>query len=411
MRQEFYRDGRQQPYTNMLADAMDKMSRLKPSNSGDQGGPDLLETSWRTRSAVCSDPRDKVFSLLSIIPPLEASIIDVDYTMSVGQVFALATYASLVKRENQDAFHYVCLGSQDSVTKSLLPTWAVDFATPCSYTWKTESVSVIPGWVLQVARARAPRLGNDISGQLGKTAENTKFTGSHAKTMRLDRRTSRLTLKGIPFDVVGKRRHSYRLCRGRRNGKTTACQGLTALPSTDRHHHYSDADRISRPKLDHVCATLAANAVPDTTSEWNGEQGPLQWNCVDLRTQAFAQVAPEKRGSAMQAYGVYMKYLEHIWEYAEFASERPCLYSTVASGCLGVGPRCNQATKSCCCERVFSLWLLDKTAVRIVLRSKGCVTSMALRRAKQTTKGGLKACWEVSICLDRCFFAFRVGYG
>ncbi|KAF2768650.1 hypothetical protein EJ03DRAFT_328131 [Teratosphaeria nubilosa] len=111
---------------NLLAlnAATSDMANLKAMTA--LGEQDIAEAALWGAQATCTDPRDKVYSLLSMIYPEEAEIIGSDYTRSVGQVFACATFASMVVLENLDILRLVDFVA----TRDLeIPTWAVDFTT------------------------------------------------------------------------------------------------------------------------------------------------------------------------------------------------------------------------------------------------------------------------------------------
>lgn len=75
-----------------------------------------------TNKASCSDPRDKVFGILSILPPEYAENVKPDYERSPQEVFALMTSAAIRINANLEILRIV------SLPKSLdLPSWALDF--------------------------------------------------------------------------------------------------------------------------------------------------------------------------------------------------------------------------------------------------------------------------------------------
>lgn len=128
MHKEFYDDNR----IHALRRKLESMNAL--ANYGIQEKhlrkPDMLhyQSSFRETITYSTDPRDAVYSLLSLITPEEAQIIGSDYRVTASQVYAKATYASFIVRKNLDILFGKPLRSQPSVTG--LPTWALDFGLP-----------------------------------------------------------------------------------------------------------------------------------------------------------------------------------------------------------------------------------------------------------------------------------------
>lgn len=86
-------------------------------------------------STSCSDPRDKVYAVLSLIDCPEWRTIKPDYTKGCGEVFASATFATVAATRTVDALALVRFLRPRS---SELPTWAVDFNSeqlPSSMSW------------------------------------------------------------------------------------------------------------------------------------------------------------------------------------------------------------------------------------------------------------------------------------
>ena len=73
----------------------------------------------------CRDPKDKVYSLLSLIDTAEASMIPPNYRgQTIAQTFARATYAAVVAQKSLAILELVCF--EDNPTAGLA-TWVVDF--------------------------------------------------------------------------------------------------------------------------------------------------------------------------------------------------------------------------------------------------------------------------------------------
>ena len=84
----------------------------------------ISEAILYTSAASCSKPRDKVYSLLSLIDPNESQIIRGDFRERSEQAFARATIAAIVARLDFQIFELIGF-NQPRVAN--LPTWAVDF--------------------------------------------------------------------------------------------------------------------------------------------------------------------------------------------------------------------------------------------------------------------------------------------
>ncbi|KAK5170185.1 uncharacterized protein LTR77_004770 [Saxophila tyrrhenica] len=79
-----------------------------------------------TSTASCKNPSDKVYSVLSLIDPKEASMMPVDYRLSPVQVFARATYAAIVV---QRTFAILELIGFKNTSVHRQSSWTVDFTS------------------------------------------------------------------------------------------------------------------------------------------------------------------------------------------------------------------------------------------------------------------------------------------
>jgi len=101
---------------------MDPTSRAKPFFRSS-----LLHNAWVANHMKATDPRDKIYSLLSITTQEEAQLIKPDYSKTVAQVFAEASYASIVGSGHYDLFSYLELNKPRLDASDALPSWALDF--------------------------------------------------------------------------------------------------------------------------------------------------------------------------------------------------------------------------------------------------------------------------------------------
>ena len=89
-------------------------------------GEQSISEAWLNTSLTsCSDPRDKVYSLLSMINEEEARLIKVDYGQSYADLCATTTFVSMFVQREPSILAMVDL---DRSPEDNLPTWAVDFA-------------------------------------------------------------------------------------------------------------------------------------------------------------------------------------------------------------------------------------------------------------------------------------------
>lgn len=86
--------------------------------------PDILHRLPVIEDARATDPRRFVCGILSIIARRETSVIGVDFTLSVAEVYAKATYASMRFRRTHTILQGVRVGSP----RKGLPSWTLDFS-------------------------------------------------------------------------------------------------------------------------------------------------------------------------------------------------------------------------------------------------------------------------------------------
>lgn len=113
---------------NRFATDLEDMSKQVWWNDNDesvQGVPPTLRTNAiNTQNLAAKDARDKVYALLSISAPDEAAAIVPDYQRTIAQVYAEATFASIVGSSSFDIFRHIEL---EAPRLEGLPSWAADF--------------------------------------------------------------------------------------------------------------------------------------------------------------------------------------------------------------------------------------------------------------------------------------------
>ncbi|KAI3323484.1 HET-domain-containing protein [Xylariaceae sp. AK1471] len=87
----------------------------------------LYHAALATGSSETTDPRDKVYSLLSFLNPIERKLVYPDYYSSIELVFSKATYAAFKGPTNFAILELIKFNT--SGIPSALPTWAYDFRT------------------------------------------------------------------------------------------------------------------------------------------------------------------------------------------------------------------------------------------------------------------------------------------
>lgn len=104
----------------------------KPWRKRDRGGRSvrLLDNLEAISAMQTKDPRDRVYSVVSVTRAEEAEMIKVDYDNTIGEVFAEATYASIAVFGGLRT-----LWSADCNANSALglPSWAIDFTIPNTF--------------------------------------------------------------------------------------------------------------------------------------------------------------------------------------------------------------------------------------------------------------------------------------
>ena len=90
----------------------------------DPHGRSITQVAQLSRRSRSTDPRDMVYSLLSLIDPKEAEVIGSSYKRSLGEVFAQATFAAMTIQRKLEILRFVDIGT---ARHDDLPTWVLDF--------------------------------------------------------------------------------------------------------------------------------------------------------------------------------------------------------------------------------------------------------------------------------------------
>ena len=97
-----------------------------PEDEGDD--PELLDLLLMSRGLGATDPRDKIYGILSISPPLIANSIQPNYSLDPAEVYKAYTLSNIALTHRLDD---LSLGSS-TVPLPGLPSWAPDWSNPAS---------------------------------------------------------------------------------------------------------------------------------------------------------------------------------------------------------------------------------------------------------------------------------------
>jgi hypothetical protein len=93
----------------------------------------VAKSMWSTSHTAATNPLDKVYSLLALMPENAKDVIKPDYSDSIVETFAKATYAAITLDGNLDILGWVKLPRDGSPNSELiskrnpdLPSWSVD---------------------------------------------------------------------------------------------------------------------------------------------------------------------------------------------------------------------------------------------------------------------------------------------
>lgn len=105
--------------------------RIQPLGLGrPQVFEDFQRLTWDIRNAMCTDPKDRVYALLSLVHKSGAIDLRPDYTKSVGEVYTDVVIHILERSKSLRLLARCVL--DDSATTGI-PSWVPNFAVPCGY--------------------------------------------------------------------------------------------------------------------------------------------------------------------------------------------------------------------------------------------------------------------------------------
>lgn len=124
------------PFASVLTDFPEEVERI---NSGNQS---TLQ-SWiiSTDDFHATDPRDKIYALLSLSPPAQTTNIVPDYSASVADVYAAVTARCIIRYQDLTMLHF------DADNKSdvhQLPSWVRDYSSSAPLSERQSYVGLPP---------------------------------------------------------------------------------------------------------------------------------------------------------------------------------------------------------------------------------------------------------------------------
>lgn len=109
------------PATAILCEKLNSLANVTASDQS------LLHVMKLAGYMDASVPRDRVFALLGLVQPTQASMIIPDYSCSTGQVYTRVTFACI---ESQRDASVLRLAVARPGRQKDLPIWAIDFSMP-----------------------------------------------------------------------------------------------------------------------------------------------------------------------------------------------------------------------------------------------------------------------------------------
>lgn len=141
--------------TDLASEFQKSYLRIQPLGLGrPQVFEDLQRLTWDIRNAKCTDPRDRVFGLLSMVHKSSAIDLRPDYRKSVSQVYQDVVLHIL---ERSKSLRLLARCEIDDFLNNGIPSWAPNFAIPCHYQLPLRDMDAAG-----VSIAHARYLGNGV---------------------------------------------------------------------------------------------------------------------------------------------------------------------------------------------------------------------------------------------------------
>lgn len=222
-----------------------------PGRVGNRGISNLITLICRTDA---TDPRDKVYSLLSMIRPVEADMIKPNYSdrTTCEDVYTVATYATIVGSDSLDS---LAMAWCHDLRMANLPSWVVDFANKFDYGF---SLLRPPGLHVDKKRLQVP-----------SSSKVPLIVSLHNKVLQVCGLRFDSIRQVVPFTDVANR-------GGEETSNAMGASALlAALENLPSHDPYCLASFVSKSQDDRVC-------IPGCTGSfgWKGLTNSLRRHVV-----------------------------------------------------------------------------------------------------------------------------------
>ncbi|KAK5746941.1 hypothetical protein LTR17_000572 [Elasticomyces elasticus] len=249
----------------------------------------LLEAAQMTKDAAAGDPRDKVYALLGILPHAATDRIVPDYTLSTWQVYAQATFASMIASKSLDS---LALTTAKPSTEPDLPSWALHFSRVGTAPQPGLEGFVYTGW-------DESDVEDDEDGDTGVRWPGCDLAGPPAS---LSQDMRQLSVQGITFATVSASYH---------------CPSVPANIKDDDSitRLYSEDSTLMRPSEDELLMLLRSakgHLVGEGSEPGNNEIAYLADSSQDKKMMDDSLLASlrRKEGSTPSAEDIISPWLE-----------------------------------------------------------------------------------------------------
>jgi hypothetical protein len=183
---------------------------------GQHGRLEILDCLSAARGSASKDPRDKVFAVLSLMDASIRSLVEVDYSNSVEQVYLNVATVSILKQRHLGILSHVSLQDSKLNLPSWVPNWTVTTSAivsklPCQFTRDTSLKSLMPsnqdcssilyGQIVWVAPSKADGIDYAVYTEAGVCIE-TGIRMNHSESYSPPKQTKSGTCITTPFSTL-----------------------------------------------------------------------------------------------------------------------------------------------------------------------------------------------------------------
>ena len=288
----------------------------------------FLDTMTFTKTAQATDPRDRVFALLSPVDGIDMVAIRPDYTQPCRNVFVGATAALMRAQESLSLLLIVTSTHLDSPRMEGLPTWAIDFTFGDRYS----------------------KIGSDRNLPVRSPSQTHWWKCPHLDSVFcFDGSQRELRATGIHFDqvvrVVPLSKNRYYYPDPAFYKELDDIKNLVqSLPESNPYHNF--AIRLDKSTTSEPLGWQQADQL--VSRDWS-DLGETKPNCLyPRRNDTFDVVrhtlmlwsltVDSSRRSSYQCCRQHAREMYDEWQgYTKFFGAHPFLFST-SSGFLGIAP-------------------------------------------------------------------------